>query len=356
MPYKNQGGFVNRLLADPFLNVGLGLLSQSGPSLTPVNPWSGVQRGLLASAQAQAWNQKQQLEQQKMLEQQARQQAQMRFMSNLPPQQQDQFRMDPSAFMQAFYERQKPSELTATNRIMTGAELMNSGYAAHNSLVPGATYNVEFTGPNVTGIASIEAKSPYIPAIQAVQQIGNQQRPGFEKIEQVVNAANALRTATDMGGTVGDTATVYNFIKMLDPGSVVREGEVQLMDSARSLWAKLETIGRKATEGGMLGVGEKQKIRKLTADLLELYRKEYAALDKLALNKASHYKSQLQADADIRSMLGHTILTDDVFAQTISGLNTPISGAASGADSQNAKTPINSDADLGAAVRALGGQ
>lgn len=77
MPYKNQGGFVNRLLADPFLNVGLGLLSQSGPSLTPVNPWSGVQRGLLASAQARAFQQEALQRQMEMEQAQAFRQTQM---------------------------------------------------------------------------------------------------------------------------------------------------------------------------------------------------------------------------------------------------------------------------------------
>lgn len=78
MPYKNQGGFVNRLLADPFLNVGLGLLSQSGPSLTPVNPWAGVQRGLLASAQARAFQQEALQRQMEMEQAQALRQAQMK--------------------------------------------------------------------------------------------------------------------------------------------------------------------------------------------------------------------------------------------------------------------------------------
>jgi len=77
MPYNNEGGFVNRLLADPFLNVGLGLLSQSGPSLTPVNPWSGVQRGLLASAKARAFQQEALQRQMEMEQAQALRQAQM---------------------------------------------------------------------------------------------------------------------------------------------------------------------------------------------------------------------------------------------------------------------------------------
>lgn len=41
------------LLTNPFFQVGMGLLANSGPSLTPVNPWQGVQQGLLNARNAQ---------------------------------------------------------------------------------------------------------------------------------------------------------------------------------------------------------------------------------------------------------------------------------------------------------------
>lgn len=49
------------LLTNPWLNIGAGLLAASGPSLTPVSPWSGVTRGLLASQKMRDLEQQRQL-------------------------------------------------------------------------------------------------------------------------------------------------------------------------------------------------------------------------------------------------------------------------------------------------------
>lgn len=52
-------GLLNNLGANVPFNVGMGLLSQ-GPSRGPINPWQGVQQGLLAAQQNQAWQAQQQ--------------------------------------------------------------------------------------------------------------------------------------------------------------------------------------------------------------------------------------------------------------------------------------------------------
>ena len=40
------------LLTNPWMQVGMGLLANSGPSLTPVNPWKGIGQGLMAANEA----------------------------------------------------------------------------------------------------------------------------------------------------------------------------------------------------------------------------------------------------------------------------------------------------------------
>jgi len=48
-------GLLNNLASNPLFNVGMGLLSQ-GPSRYPINPWQGVQQGLLNAQHGQRQN------------------------------------------------------------------------------------------------------------------------------------------------------------------------------------------------------------------------------------------------------------------------------------------------------------
>ena len=69
-----MAGLLDRMAANPLTQVGMGLLSQ-GPSLLPINPWQGVQRGLLSAQDARA--EQEQRAQQQNLMQMRQQQMQM---------------------------------------------------------------------------------------------------------------------------------------------------------------------------------------------------------------------------------------------------------------------------------------
>ena len=58
------------LLTNPWMQIGMGLLANSGPSLTPVNPWRGIGQGLIAANEAKVAESEQQYRQQMMLRQQ----------------------------------------------------------------------------------------------------------------------------------------------------------------------------------------------------------------------------------------------------------------------------------------------
>lgn len=58
------------LLTNPWFQVGMGLLANSGPSLTPVNPWRGIGQGLMAANEAKVAEAEQQYRQQLMERQQ----------------------------------------------------------------------------------------------------------------------------------------------------------------------------------------------------------------------------------------------------------------------------------------------
>ncbi len=79
------------LLSNPWLQIGMGLLANSGPSLTPVNPWRGIGQGLMAASDAKAMeaqqayeSQRMAMEQQKMAQEQQRQQMLQQWAQTQP--------------------------------------------------------------------------------------------------------------------------------------------------------------------------------------------------------------------------------------------------------------------------------
>ena len=101
------------LLSNPWLNIGMGLLANSGPSLTPVNPWRGIGQGLMAANEAKAMEAQQAYEAQRMAmekekydAEQARQRQMQTIIQALPPDQQQLAMADPQGFFDARIKQQ----------------------------------------------------------------------------------------------------------------------------------------------------------------------------------------------------------------------------------------------------------
>jgi hypothetical protein len=71
-------------------------------------------------------------------------------------------------------------------------------------------------------------------------------------------------------GPAAEIATLYQFIKQLDPGSVVREGEVSLSTQGMSYFDRLGLAYKKVADGGVVSRDMKQ-------DLIDTARKLYRA-------------------------------------------------------------------------------
>lgn len=140
-----MAGLLDNMAANPITQIGLGLLSQ-GPSATPINPWQGVQRGLL-NAQNARYDQ-QQLAQQKQLydmrmqqmqaqeearraqaTQQAQEQQRMEaFVSTLPPEQQALARANPGEFYKEYVGQQFAEPEKGTSAMQEYQAALQQGY------------------------------------------------------------------------------------------------------------------------------------------------------------------------------------------------------------------------------------
>lgn len=90
-------------------------------------------------------------------------------------------------------------------------------------------------------------------------------------MRDAMNAAAQIQALLNQPGPVTDIGTIYSVVKLLDPTSVVREGEVGLMNAATSVWDRLNILAERAKEGGALGPKARQSIADLTNTLVALY-------------------------------------------------------------------------------------
>lgn len=74
----------------------------------------------------------------------------------------------------------------------------------------------------------------------------------------VRDAFSRVRTGVETASAAGDVAMVFNFMRMLDPQSVVREGEFAVAASAAGLPDRLVNLARRVDTGERLTPGQRQ--------------------------------------------------------------------------------------------------
>lgn len=154
------------LLTNPFFNVGMGLLANSGPSLTPVNPYRGIAEGLFNAQQgAQAeqenayrqWQMEQQRQEAERLSQQ-RQYAEQ-LAANAPPELQDFARAYPDVYAKAMAERM-------TSGPADSVELKTAGELGLSQYDPATPVEVKMSGGRPVDYTVMEAPAPRTDGIK----------------------------------------------------------------------------------------------------------------------------------------------------------------------------------------------
>lgn len=84
-----------------------------------------------------------------------------------------------------------------------------------------------------------------------LQKDFNEYEKGREQIDVAKDLYEGVKSGKITAGSA-DLVTLYNLIKGIDPGSVVKEGEIKLAQSAQSLWGKIRQKGESAFEGALL--------------------------------------------------------------------------------------------------------
>ena len=86
------------------------------------------------------------------------------------------------------------------------------------------------------------------------------QDPNIKTARQLADAVTGIESAARGQTPADDLAMIYQMVKLLDPGSVVREGEINLTRAARSLGTQVTGYWSKLKSGKLLTPEERQNI------------------------------------------------------------------------------------------------
>lgn len=121
---------------------------------------------------------------------------------------------------------------------------------------------------------------------------------------EAVDANSKLQTAAQDSSGAGDIALVYSFMKMLDPGSVVRETEFATAARVSGLLQELKNKAKKLKSGEFLSPAERKKYAQLSSQFMQSTEKlrnriikEYdPAIKNYGLNKENIIGAEPQAE------------------------------------------------------------
>ena len=179
------------------------------------------------------------------------------------------------------YPKGTKLQLTDPQRAMFGPSDLASPTAASSSEPNSALLKL------YKDLESVEAGSPQALALQAeIDAIVT--KSGFDKelfdaenkiyteytkatasmVESQI-AFNKLKQDADQGDGPGDLALVFSFMKMLDPGSVVRESEFAAAQDTAGLFQKLQVLAKKVDDGSLLSVEQRKGFLDLSQKFLD---------------------------------------------------------------------------------------
>lgn len=162
---------------------------------------------------------------------------------------------------------------------------------------------------------------------------------GLPEVRNYQSVAPMVQSALHAApGGAGDLNIVYGFAKVMDPGSVVREGEVQMSQGTGSLGEQIQGYIQRIRSGGSLPPSVRQRLLREIQTRAEAYRAPY-----------QQYRKQYWSNAERYGFDPEAIVGNDIDAAYQSGPNAPLTASAPGAPAP-ADTPSDVPPWLATAV------
>lgn len=153
--------------------------------------------------------------------------------------------VDPTTFKPQFTAPTKPAEPPTSFREWQLSQT-NPGFDGWLTRRDASkTPKVEVNTSDPTAVANFSLK------------LQNDVRGAFKGDNVIANQYRAMQNAVQNPSAKGDTALLYSFFKVLDPESTVREGELDLVMSSRSIPDKLKGYAQRLQSGQVLTPSER---------------------------------------------------------------------------------------------------
>lgn len=307
---------IQGLLADPMFQMGMGLLSAKNTQ----DPWGSAMRTYLTMQDMQSRRDYRQFQMDEKRREMEREEAKRQAFSQFPSLYQEQ---GPEAALMAIapYSQGAISGLLSMNEPVdpvvvdkrlvnprtgevvyetprqpdykvVGGQLFNTGTGQWLAPPGGGgptnywtpetiakEYNLsDFTPESVE--AAMGSRNPSLlqpkgPAAGDLSTWHDKAQKQVTALRNVAQAGRQIQTLLGNPGPFSDVATVYSLVKLLDPESVVREGEIALTQSATSIWDRLRGMLSKAHKGGFISDDLRADINQTVGRLMSEYEKSY---------------------------------------------------------------------------------
>ena len=143
----------------------------------------------------------------------------------------------------------------------------------------------------------------------------------------IKNASDNLQNAATNPTAKRTLGAIYSYVKALDPGSVVREGEITLSQSARSGFERVEGYFRRLATGQVLNPDEVKEMAEWAKEKEDLAKQTAVGSNKPAIEQATRLGFNLSE------------INSDLFGQPAAskGTQPPVGGAGQYADAEKEK-------------------
>ena len=176
------------------------------------------------------------------------------------------------------------------------------------------------TGERVFPDVAKPAEQPKQSDISSMRGEFNTQSKAYKLVRDAYQKIQRAATGTPSAG--GDMSLIFSYMKMLDPGSTVREGEFANAQNAAGVPTQVRNIYNRAKTGQMLApeqradfLNQANQIYGAQAESQDLLEQQYTGLAKRAgfdpQNVVVDYQGNLRAGAGRSNEERDRLLTED---------------------------------------------
>ena len=115
---------------------------------------------------------------------------------------------------------------------------------------------------------------------------GQLKEAGYMDLEQNFEK---IKRAIDQGTPISDVASATSIMKLLDPGSVVRESELEMAMKTTGVWDRMTSFSERTLKGTKLTPDQRQEFEQLAREFYEVAKDTKVKIDRRYADIANQY-------------------------------------------------------------------